>query len=207
MTTDQPYEERELLVRISEGDEAAFHTLYTQYWGKIYANALKFTKAPELAKDLAQDVFVKLWVKREKLATVEQFAAYLYRVARNVFYDHFSQKVFDPSNAAYLDIYFQGITLPADTRLQTRELESHIESAIRRLPVQVRTAFELSRKEGLSHDQIAEKMGISRITSKSYISRALLSIRAFLEQHPDKGFLLLLLSTLTSLLVFFHFFF
>lgn len=207
MSAHQTYEEQDLLQMIARGDESAFRTVFSQYWGKIYANALKFTKAPELAKDLAQDVFVKLWVKREKLATVEHFPPYLYRVARNVFYDHFDKKVFDPSNESYLSIYFQGAELQADTRLQVKDLERQIETAIRLLPQQVRTAFELSRKEGLSHDQIAERMNISRITSKSYISRAILSIKSFLEEHPEGGLLLLILSAISSLFILFLIFF
>lgn len=185
----------------------AFRTIFSHYWGKIYVNALRFTKAPELAKDLSQDVFLKLWVKRDKLSGVAHFPSYLYRIARNVFYDHFNKKVFDPSNEVYLNIYFHGAVTRADANLETKELERHIEAAIRQLPIQVRTAFELSRKEGLTHDEIAQRMNISRITSKSYISRALLSIRASLENNPEVGGFLLLLSAVSSLFILFLLFF
>ena len=189
MASNLPSDKKELLHLIAKGDTAAYQILFSTCWGKIYANALAFTKAPDLAKDLAQEVFIRIWVKRERLTTVENFDAYLYRVAKNIFYDHLHKKVLIETNDSFLTIYFEDKGINSLEHLELKELSQEIEKAIEVLPLQVKTAFELSRKEGLTHEQIAKKMNISRLTSKSYISRAILSIKAYLEA---RGFLIFL---------------
>ena len=186
MAFNLPHDNKEFLNLIAKGDTAAYQILFSKYWEKIYVNALAFTKVPELAKDLAQEVFIRIWIKKERLADVENFEAYLYRVAKNIFYDHLHKKVLIETNDPFLTIYFEDKGINSLQNLELKELNQEIENAIGALPLQVKTAFELSRKQGLTHEQIAKKMNISKLTSKSYISRGILSIKLHLEA---RGFL------------------
>jgi RNA polymerase sigma-70 factor (family 1) len=185
--------EKELLQRIAIGDEKAFRKLFDYYWPRMYANALKFTKSPEQAQDVGQEIFIKVWTNRQKLINIERFDAYLYRIAKNTIYDYFDSKTLAVENEAFLAEYFEDASPLATENLEAKELERIISEAIINLPEQVRTAFQLSRREGLSHTQISEKMGISKISSKSYISRAILAIKARLA-----GRAIALFFTLTS---------
>ena len=88
------HHEKELVQKVAVGNEAAYKELFTRYWDQIYSTALMFTKSPEMSEDMAQEVFARIWVKREKLKEVIHFDAYLFVTARNLIFDQLRQKVF-----------------------------------------------------------------------------------------------------------------
>ncbi len=175
--------EQELLKRIADGDEAAYRCLYEKYVASMYNNALHFTKSPERAKDLTQDIFLKVWINREKLRSVERFDAFLYVMARNIIFNELKKQLPKHKENEYLEAYLQYDDSSIQTMTELKDLEKQIHEVVNRLPPQMQTAFRLSRFEGLTHEQIAARMGISQTTSKSYIVRALLIIR----KHLAKG--------------------
>src|SRR5262249_5656340 len=77
------YNEISLLSAVAKGDESAFRQLFDQYWDNIYGVAFTFTKSPVIAEEMAQDVFVKIWLKRAELPQVKKFGDYLFIIARN----------------------------------------------------------------------------------------------------------------------------
>lgn len=177
--------EKEFILKIARGDTNSYTQFFNAYWKRIFANAQHFTKDPELAQDLAQEVFLKIWVKREQLSEVNNLESYLFAIARNVFLDHLKKKTLDFSNSQYLKIWFAETSQTVQQKLELEELETAVQNAIDRLPPQMQTAFRLSRFEGLTHDQIAAKMNISKVTSQSYIVRALTIIRKLLLDKKD----------------------
>ncbi len=84
MSIDNSYNEKALLEQIAQGDEAAFATLYDRHWKRVYTIALQYTKSPEAAQDIVQDVFIKIWVNKENLLQVREFKPYLFVTARNM---------------------------------------------------------------------------------------------------------------------------
>ena len=188
----QPYNEQELLLRIASGDQKAYQEVFGRYWGKVYAIGLRLSKSPELAKDLAQETFLKIWNNREKLPAVTNFSAFLFTVARHLAIDHLRKKVFTTNNEDYLVDYFSDDAITPHEKAEYKELEKLLNSAINNLPAQLQQVFRLSRFEGLSHAEIALRMNITRVTSKSYMVRALYSIRKYLSQYNDEQFMILL---------------
>jgi len=176
---------------VSEGDEAAYQELFYHYWDQIYSTALMFTKSPELSEDLSQDIFARIWLKRKKLAEVEQFEGYLFITARNLIFDHLRKKVFSGGYDEYFQEYFRDAALSPDQKLEFKEFEKSIQQAIADLPPQQQTAFRLSRFQGLSHEEIARQMGVSRATVKSYIVRSIVSLRQLLKDHPENPMIIL----------------
>ena len=183
MYPEHPYNEKELLAQAASGHEPAFQQLFEKYWPRMYANALRFSKSPELAQDLTQEIFIKIWTQREKLRTVERFDAWLYTVSRNLIYNELRKKMYDVAYTDYLYAYFEDENLDAQQLLELKELEQQINQAINHLPPQVQAAFRLSRFQGLSHEQIARELNITRITSQNYIARALLALRKQLDAN------------------------
>lgn len=181
-----------LIRRVAEGDEAAFRELFNAYWPQVYGTSLHLTRAPEQAKDLAQDIFVKLWLNREKLSAVENLEGYIYTVSRNLVMDHLRKKVFDTANIDFLVTYFSDKSASPQEKLEYGELEKSLRQAIDTLPGKVKDVFTLSRFEGLTHEQIAKRLGISVVSSKTYIVRALQHIRGELSKQPDSTLLLLI---------------
>lgn len=192
----EPYNEPELLLRIASGDQHAYQAIFEKYWNKVYAIGLRLTKSPELAKDLAQETFIKIWNNRDKLPSVTNFSAFLSTICRHQAIDHLRKKVFTAGNEDYLTAYFSDDALTPHEKAEYRELEKLMNNAINNLPTQLQQVFRLSRMEGLSHAEIALRMNITRITSKSYMVRALNAIRKYLSQYSQEQYLVLLILTI-----------
>lgn len=170
-------------MQVAAGDEAAYKILYKQYWDQIYSTAFMFTKSPELSEDMTQDVFARIWINREKLAEVEKFEGYLFIMARNIIYDRLRKEIYTSQNDHFFEEYFSDTVITPDGSIELKEFENIIEEGIRTLPPQQQKAFRLSRFQGLTHEQIAAEMGISRLGVKSHIVRAIQSLRKYLDEH------------------------
>ena len=146
----------------------------------IYSNALHFTKSEEQAKDLAQEIFLKIWLQRHRLTSVISFRAYLFTIARNQIYDALRILQRSPAHQELMDVFYVDSHSQPDY-IETKELQCQINSAIAQLPERMQEAFRLSRFEGYSHEEICKKMKISRFTSQNYIARAVVAIRKNLD--------------------------
>jgi len=82
-----PGEEKKVLELLAQGNEFSFTLLFDHYRGRIFSVALKFLKSRELAEEVVQEVFLKIWSRREDLTRVLDFEAYLFTVARNLIFD------------------------------------------------------------------------------------------------------------------------
>jgi RNA polymerase sigma-70 factor (family 1) len=175
------HNEQELLQKIARGDKQAFQYLFDKQWKFVYSNALRLTKSPEMAEDLAQDIFVRLWNNRRKLAAVNNIQAFLFTVSHNLVHDYLRTKVFKESNRDALLAYFdQPENTPLET-LERKELSGKLQSAIDQLPPQLKTIFQLSHLNGFSHKEIAGKLNISPLSSRVFLSRAIMQLRKYLS--------------------------
>ncbi|MEO7048275.1 MAG: sigma-70 family RNA polymerase sigma factor [Ferruginibacter sp.] len=185
-----PYTIFDLFRRIAEGDQQAFKEVFDACWPQVYGTTLRLIKSPEQAKDLAQDIFMRLWENREKLKTVQNPQSYIYILSRNLVMDHLRKKVFNPSNIDFLVRYFQGDVASPQDKIELQELEVVIRNAVEALPGRVKVVYQLSRYEGLTHEQIAKRLNISIVSSKTYIVRALQHIREYIASHSDERMLI-----------------
>ncbi len=183
MSGNLPYNEKELLLRVAKGDEDAYKHVFRQYWPRVYSVALLFAKAPEVAEDAAQDVFAQLWVKRELLADVKEFRAYLFTSAKNLILNKLRGRVFTGTVNEYLQEYFADSFADPAAKLELKESSQIIEDGINQLTPQQQKVFRLSRFQGLSHAEIAEATGLSPRTVKNYMVSAILSLRNYLDKY------------------------
>ncbi len=163
---------------IRKDDEKAFSVIYQRYSMPLYVHANRFIRDREETKDILQKVFVKIWSIRNRLPTDVKLSAYLYQIVKNELINHISHsKVVDK----YLESMssYASTTYVADTDYVIREkqLQEIIEREIQNLPEKMREVFQLSRKQYLSHREIAEKLGISEKTVKNQLSNALHLLR------------------------------
>ena len=178
--------EKELLFRVAASSQEAFKILHDHYAKHVYGLALRLMKSPEMAQDLTQEIFVKVWLKREQLSGIQQFRPWLNTISKNLALDYLRKRVAAPSNEEYMINFFSDLSPSAEEKLALKQLEGAIREAVDQLSPQLKTAFTLSRFQGLTHMEIAQKMNISPITSKSHLVRALAIIRKYLEEHfPD----------------------
>ncbi|MBV4360395.1 RNA polymerase sigma factor [Pinibacter aurantiacus] len=182
MTSTRNHIDKELLVLISEGDEGAFRMLYDQYHKQIFSQAYIYLKSSELASDMVQEVFVKIWSARQKLPEVIDIKSYIFIVTRNIIVSDLRKKIFH----RYLDQEAESIEadgiLP-DRQLSLKESMAIVHKAIEGFPTQQKKTYTLSRVHGLSHDEIAKELNISVETVKSHIKQALKSLRKYLSEN------------------------
>lgn len=194
MNNSELHINNDLFRLVATGDERAFQVLFNEYWPKVYGTSLRLTHSPEQARDLSQDIFIKLWEQRARLEGVQNPESYIYILSRNLVMDYLRKRVFAPVNIDFLVTYFSGDTVTPQEKLEFRELEVGLNAAIDTMPEKVREVFRLSRYEGLTHEQIADRLGISEGSSKTYIVRALQHIRK--EMENSWGDLTILLAAL-----------
>jgi RNA polymerase sigma-70 factor (family 1) len=191
--------EPELLLRISRGDAWAFRQIFDAYSRQVYSLCIKLTKDAEAAKDLTQEIFARLWVKREQLKGVYHFKGFLTTMALNLIRNELRKKVLDLTNAAFLMNYFEESASAPDKIMEFKEFQWMIQEAVDQLPPQLNRSFVLSRMAGMSHAEIARQMELSPLTVKSHIARALTFIRSYLEQHSAQSLTVLCLAILKKI--------
>jgi len=175
-------DERRLLRQIAGGDKTAFKGIYDHYWDDLYNLALPFLKSTETAQDVTQEVFLKLWAKRDSLPGITDFNAYIFIMLRNEVVTALRRK---NRGALHYDRYRR--SLPADflasQPMDLKELEALVREAILRLPPPQDLFIDLTRNQGLSHEEIAQKLGISKKTVSNTLTKALSNIRKYLRDH------------------------
>ncbi len=182
-----------LLAAIAEGDEVAFKRLYEAYREKLFAYMLKVTKSPKIAEEIVLDVFLKLWTGRELLKDIKELDAFLYKVAYNKAIDFFRIAARERKLQKLIGEQMEtGREREADYHLLDNECQLVLKKSIEQLSPQRRLIFNLSRIEGLSHEEIAQQLQLSRNTVRNTIAETLKSIRHYLRQAGIHSNILLL---------------
>lgn len=191
MSGENSYNEKALLQLVAEGDELAYTTLFNSYWNTVYAQSLAYLKSVTLAQDVVQEVFLRLWNKREVLPSVENIDSFIFIIARNEIITQLRKKL------PYAGVEQQWPDLPEkvlqpDLQLAYRQQHQLLEQAVSKLPPQRKRVYILHRHEGLSYEEIARQMNISRETVKGHMVKALAFLRTYLVTNGDILLLLLL---------------
>lgn len=197
------HNEKIVLHALSAGEERAFRKLYDHYAEKVYSVALLHLKQPELAEDLVQTAFLKLWESRAALDEVQSFAGWFYTLTRNLIISSLRKQ---GTQAGYLDFLKQRqglLTITPDQDIVRKEQLRLIRQGIQQLSTQQRIAFTLQNEEGLSYKIIGERMGISTNTVRVHLFKAMEALRRFVQNHDDNKYLTLCLYSLTGLEIFF----
>ena len=187
--------ENELLARVAEGDERAFGLLFHHYRSKIYSYAFHLSGDTAQADELVQEVFLKVWLNRDKIPHVLRFDNYLFTIARNQVFDMLKKMARESEFRQQIAGLFDPEANPVEDRLLTRENEVRLRQALDRLPPRQRLIFFLSRNQGMKHEEIADQLNISRHTVKTHLVQALKTLRTLLRFPADR-----LLPTLLVLL-------
>jgi len=172
----------DLAHRLRNDDISAFNTLYREYHGAIYANALKLIRDRSVAEDIVQEVFVTLWEKRRSIDSTQDVAGWLFVVShrktidqirkklRTVIVESLIMKVIEDPNAVEEDL--------------TEEQLNSIGKAVDQLSPQKRKVFELCKLQRRTYERAAQELHISKYTVKEYLSEAMMSIKKYIGQHP-----------------------
>jgi RNA polymerase sigma-70 factor (family 1) len=190
-------DEAALFANLAKGDERAFEIIYRHFSRKLFPFVLKLVKLPELAEELIQDIFVNLWINRQAFSAVSNPSSYLFSIANRQSLKYLKKVANDARILNSIAEYSETSTNETEERIIFRESLDAVNMAVQQLPTQRRLIWELSRNEGLSHDQIAEKLQISKNTVKNQMVHATKYIRNFLDGKAGllTGFVIMILNS------------
>lgn len=170
---------RNLFKRLAERDESGFEQVYRLYFPRLFTYSLKIVGDKNQAKDVVQDVFIKLWENPEVLDK-ENPEAYIFKTVRNASLNAIRHlkaidtlKIKVKERCEGDELYFTDFMGSEPTQLIDKELQTNFENVLNSLPQKCREVFTLSRKEGLRNREIAEKLNISKKNVEKHISKAL----------------------------------
>ena len=172
-----------MLSKMADGDQLAFRQFFDIYKEKLFTFVYGLTHSKVDAEEVLQDVFLKLWESRSRLKEIDNPQAYIFRMTRNRTLDLLSRIGRDQKLIKQLWANIRMSEEFTEQILQARESQKLIREAMTELSDRQRKIVELSREEGLSHDEIASKLGLSKQTIKNHLSEALKKIRLYLDQH------------------------
>jgi RNA polymerase sigma-70 factor (ECF subfamily) len=174
------YIENELFIRIAEGDEAAFTLCYAEYGRMLMPFLIRLVGTRDSAEEIIQEVFLKVWLHRDRLAAVENPKSWLFRVAANTGRNWLKKKMMIEQHLRAQQQEDSG-DLVAE-RLDLRSVANLVQATIQSFPPQRKLIYQLSREEGLKPAEIADRLQLSVSTVKNTLLTALKTIRENIEE-------------------------
>ena len=169
-----------ILEELKRGNERAFDYIFNHYYKLLSQFSYSFVKDQDTAESLVQEVFIKLWEKRENLGEVSNIVSHLMGMARNQCIDFLRKE--KSNSKLYLSLQPDKSENTTEEEISKNEFEEKLLKSILKLPGRCREAIEMSRFDGLSNKEIAQKMQISVKGVEALIGRSLKLLRTELQE-------------------------
>lgn len=195
LTEPSYHEDNALFLGIAGGDETAYTRIFHLYTPRLLPFIYKITRDEHLAREVLQETFLRLWMKRADLLRVERPASWLFRIAANIcltylrtqatrhrLQDKVEEKAAPPTYSSAVEV------------LESKEMALLIRQAVEALPARRQEIYRLSREQGLSHQQIADQLQLSLSTVKNQLGFSIKFIQEHL--HNATGLSLAVISAL-----------
>lgn len=181
MPSYKRHTDSELLSLLCCDDHDAYTEIFHRYKSRLYLHACRLLKDREEAREIVQELFAALWNRRTDICIKTCLSGYLYTAVRNRVIKTISHKQVESAYFTSIREYFREGVAITDHRVREKELATAIEREINALPPRMRTVFNLSRKECLSHAEIAARLDLSSATVKKQVNNALKILRVKLS--------------------------
>jgi RNA polymerase sigma-70 factor (family 1) len=173
-----PFIDSNSIRQLISGDESAFTTIYELFSEKVFRLAFRFLKDREQSEEIVQEVFIKLWLSRETLDPEGNMWLYLFVITKRLSLNSLRKICQSADLTEKLIRYINDEHNTTEEEVFVRDLEQYAEKIIDKLPRQQKLIFRLSRVEGLSYKEIAERQNISPNTVKNHMVEALKTLRS-----------------------------
>jgi len=180
---------------LAKDNEASIEELFNYYYPRLYKFSKLFLKIDDGIEDIIQEVFIKIWRNRKKINSQANFESYIFTITRNLLLNELRSLL---NNEKILkEIQFRSLAREYSSleEIEFKEVKDKVDKIIHELPDRQKEIFILSRTEGLSHKEIAEKLGINTKTVEYHLTLAIKHLKKTLKN-----------SGLLSLLYFYLFF-
>jgi len=176
--------EERYVAALKEGSREAFTMLYNLYADRLYSFALVQTKSKQMAEDVVQDTFLKLWNNRTNLNCYGNVQALVFTMARNLIIDAFRRQVANIDIEAYFKLHEAlPSTASPEESLYFNETKEHLEQAKAKLSNKECKIYERSREQDMPIKKIAQTLNLSPQTVKNYLTSTLKVFRSQLRRE------------------------
>lgn len=176
------YSDSTVISLLKQGNQKVFEMVFKSHFKNLHAYAYTFLKDDGQAEEVVQNVFCRIWEKRDLLKTDGSIKSYLYRAVHNESLNYLKHQKVKASFQVYYAGEMDQVQDHSSKAMLADELEKHISQAMSELPQQCRTIFQLSRFEQLKYQQIADQMGLSIKTIENQMGKALKLMRTKLAE-------------------------
>ncbi len=160
------------------GVEDLFEQVFKSHFKSLHAYACTIMRDPMPAEEIVQNIFLKLWEKKEEITIKENISVYLYRAVHNESLNYLRHRKVRSAYQSYaMHQHKQTEQEKPAEKVVMKELEKKLEVALQELPEQCRTIFQMSRFEDLKYREIADKLGLSVKTIENQMGKALKLLR------------------------------
>lgn len=180
--------ETELLDKLAADDELAFELIYKHHICGVTAFLNKFLKSSQLADDIAQEIFIKIWEDRSKMQRVQSLKAYLYITARNRALNILKSTSKSLSVMSEILRHYRRSQNETENSMLDYDYRQFLLRIIEKLPSRSREVFQLCRDQGKSYEEVAEILGISTNSVKSHMVLSMKRLKASVEQELGISF-------------------
>lgn len=185
--------EKELIDLTSKGDKRAFSALFEAYHKPLGRYVYKMTESLETTEEIVQDVFIKIWIKKEQLNEINSLSNYLFILSRNLVLNYLRKQ-------SRYQIHFQAWDNTKElevAQLQEEDSYEHlrevVEKAIESLSEQQKRIYKLCKLERLKYEEVAAKLNLSIETIRKHMYLASKTIKLYVKQHNEEAIILLML--------------
>jgi RNA polymerase sigma-70 factor (family 1) len=183
MSVKPLFDERTLLARLAVHDERAFRLLYEQYRKKVYTFSLRIVQSPELAEDVMQETFIKLWHLGEEAHTITNLEGWLRTLSRNSSLNILRRQAAGARADEWLRNSWQEGHNDTEETVILNDSRKILSEGIALLPPRQQLVYQLCEQQGLECDEVARKLDLSPLTVKSHLQLAVRSLRDHMQRH------------------------
>lgn len=169
---------KRILSEVANGDQRAFRQIFDLFSPKVYTFALKLSHSSSTAEEIVQEVFLKIWIAREGLISINYFPSYLYTITRNHTFNILKKLAVEERVKDSLKRELSEIQEEADEVSMYQEYQHILVNAVSQLPPQQRLVYSLCHQKGLKYEEVAQQLNISRLTVKTHMQKALRAIKS-----------------------------
>lgn len=184
------HEEKNLLIRLKEGDHDAFEEIYHKYKDRLIGNLLQVLKSKEVVEEQVQELFLNIWKGRRRIDPDKPFKAYLFRIAANMAKNVMRRSYYDQRMRASLLPLDQRVYLHVEEILTSEENKLILNNLLDKLPPQRRRVFTMCKLEGMSYKEVSELLNISENTVNDHIRKANVTLQQFRIDPETIGLLI-----------------
>lgn len=162
---------------LKRDNEKSLEVLFDYYYPRLYNFSKTFLKIEDGIDDLLQEVFIKIWKNRKNINTTSNFNSFVFTITRNLLLNELRSRLNNKKMKDEIGKLSIAPEYDDFEKIEYDELKQQVESIVEQLPERQKEVFILSRTEGLSHNEIAEKLDITTKTVEYHISLALKTLK------------------------------